>query len=246
MARSRSSLVLVAVGAALLLAAGLTGAAVTTGAMAATPAPDSDAQGVTVTGAGSASGTPDVLRFTVGVQVAAPSVDAALASANTAQARVLAVLESAGTAGRDVQTTDVRVEPRYDAKGQRITGYLVHEDVRVEVRELATAGATISAAVAAGGDAARLSGVQFVLEDDEALRVQARQQAFAAAKAKAEQYAELTGRELGAVQTVVEDVRPTSQPYASESTFDTAAAAVPLAPGSAEVGVDVQVRWSLR
>ena len=47
------------------------------------------------------------------------------------------------------------------------------------------------------------------------------------------------------MQTVVEDVRPTGQPYASES-FDAAAQAVPLAPGSAEVSVDVQVRWSLR
>ncbi len=244
MARSRSSVVIVAVVAALLVA-GLAGAALTPGAAAASAAPDSDDRGVTVAGTGSASGAPDVLRFTVGVQVAAASVNAAMGSANAAQARVLAVLEQRGTADRDVQTTDVRLEPRYDAKGERITGYVVHEDVRVSVRDLATGGEKISAAVAAGGDAARLSGVQFVLEDDDALLVQARDEAFAKAKAKAEQYAELTGRELGAVQTVVEEVRPTGQPYASES-FDTAAQAVPLAPGSAEVSVDVQVRWSLR
>ena len=244
MARPRSPVWIVAVVAALLVA-GLAGAALTTGAASASAAPDSDDRGVTVAGAGSASGAPDVLRFTVGVQVAAASVDAAMGSANAAQARVLAVLEQRGIADRDVQTTDVRLEPRYDAKGERITGYVVHEDVRVSVRDLSTGGGTISAAVAAGGDAARLSGVQFALEDDDALRVQARQEAFASAKAKAEQYAELTGRELGAVQTVVEDVRPTGQPSVSQS-FDTAARAVPLAPGSAEVSVDVQVRWSLR
>ena len=247
MASPRPSLVLAAaVAVVLLLAAGLTGAALTSGAAAATAGPGTDAQGVTVTGTGRAAGAPDVLRFTVGVQVAAASVDAALGSANAAQARVLAVLRERGVAERDLQTDDVRLEPRYDAKGQAVTGYVVHQDVRVAVRDLATGGATISAAVAAGGDAARLSGVQFVLDDETALRVQARDEAFAAARAKAEQYARLTGRELGAVVSVVEDVRPAGLPYASES-FDTAAsAAVPLSPGSAEVGVDVQVRWSLR
>lgn len=245
MARSRSSLVIVAVVAALLVA-GLAGAAVTTGAAAATDAPDSDARGVTVSGTGRASGTPDVLRFTVGVQVAAASVDAAMAGADSAQSRVLAALRQRGIAGPDVQTTEVRLEPRYDEQGRAVTGYVVHQDVRVSVHDLATGGETISAAVAAGGDAARLSGVQFALEDDDALRVQARERAFAAAEAKAEQYAELTGRELGAVLTVVEDARPTGLPYASES-FDTAASvAVPLAPGSTEVSVDVQVRWALR
>ena len=244
MARSRSSLALVAV--VCLLVAGLTWVVVTTGAAAATDAPDDPARGVTVSATGSASGTPDVLRFTVGVQVAAASVDAALASADSAQARVLAVLAQRGIADRDVRTTDVRLEPRYDDKGRAVTGYVVHEDVRVSVRDLATGGATISAAVAAGGDAARLSGVQFLLEDDEAQRTQARDEAFASAKAKAEQYAELAGRELGAVQTVTEDVRPAGQPF-PEHAYDTAAsAAVPLAPGSAEVSVDVQVRWSLR
>ena len=245
MARSRSSLLLAAVAA--LLLAGLAWAAGTAGAAGATTAPDDGARGVTVAGTGTASAAPDVLRFTVGVQVAAASVDAALASANAAQARVLAVLGERGIADRDVQTTAVRIEPRYDDKGRLITGYAVHEEVRVSVRDLATGGATISAAVAAGGDAARLSGVQFVLEDDDAVRVQARERAYAGAKAKAEQYAELTGRELGAVETVVEDVRPTDQPW-QEQAYDTAAtsAAVPLAPGSAEVRVDVQVRWSLR
>lgn len=248
MARSRTTLALAAVTTAVLVAAGVAVVAATTGAAAATDAPDSDARGVSVAGTGRASGTPDLLRFTVGVQVTAASVDAALGSANAAQARVLAVLEQRGVDDRDVQTTGVRIEPRYDAKGQAITGYVVSEDVRVEVRELATAGETISASVAAGGDAARLSGVQFVLEDDEALREQARDAAFAQAKAKAEQYARLSGRELGAVQSIREDVRPPSGGYEASMAYDATAAraSVPLEAGSTEVSVDVQVRWALR
>ncbi len=247
MARSRPSVLVVAAAAAVLVAAAVAGASLSTGAAAAADAPDGGERGVTVTGTGTASGTPDVLRFTVGVQVAAAGVDAALAGANSAQGKVLAVLEQRGVAADDVQTQSVRVEPRYDAKGRTISGYVVSQDVRVEVRELGTAGATITAAVAAGGDAARLSGVQFALEDDEALRAQARDRAFAEAKAEAEQYAELAGRELGAVQTVVEQARPGGQPW-EERMYDTAAAssAVPLAPGSTDVGVDVQVRWALR
>ena len=49
------------------------------------------------------------------------------------------------------------------------------------------------------------------------------------------------------MQTVVEQARPVGEPW-QERNYDTAAAsaAVPLAPGSTDVGVDVQVRWALR
>ena len=240
----------VAVLTAGLVAVGLIALAVSAGsagsAAAAVEDEDRADTGVLVTGVGTASAPPDVLRFRVGVEVTADTVDAALASANASGSRVLAALEERGVADRDVQTAAVEVHPRYDAKGQEITGYVVRQDLSVTVRELDTAGATISAAVEAGGNAARLSGVQFVLEDDTAVRAEAREKAYDAARAKAEQYAELAGRELGPVLWIAEDVdQHAPQPYlaAADSRM---AAPVPLAPGSAEVSVRAEVRWALR
>ena len=124
----------------------------------------------------------------------------------------------------------------------------MREDLRVTVRDLKTAGATISAAVAAGGDAARLSGVVFALEEDDALRTAARDEAYAEARAKAEQYARLSGRRLGDVVSIEEDVRqtPSTRTCRRPTTPPAARSAVPIEAGSTEVRVTVQVRWALR
>jgi uncharacterized protein len=108
------------------------------------------------------------------------------------------------------------------------------------------AGAVIGRLADAGGDAARVQGISYVLEDDAALQEQARADAFADARRKAEQYAELAGRELGEVVSVRENVTaPGPMPYAAA---DSAAGAseMAIAPGSTTVTVTAEVRWSLR
>lgn len=203
--------------------------------------------GVDVGGEGTVSGPPDVLRFSVGVEARAATVDAAVSSANASATKVIAALAVRRVAKRDTQTAALDISPRYDDKGRTILGYVVRQDLRVTVRDLRTAGATISAAVAAGGNATRLSGVSFALEDDEQVRTAARAEAYASAKAKAEQYAGLSGRRLGAVASIEEDVQQTSSdPYRSMDLASAAQSAVPIEPGSTEVRVTVQVRWALR
>lgn len=207
--------------------------------------PGDASTGVHVTGVGTVSGTPDVLRFTVGVEVSADTVDAALTSAGDSATRVIASLKDRGIDAADLQTANVDVQPRYDANGQQVTGYVVRQDVTVKVRDLATAGATITAAVQAGGDAARLHGVTFSLEDNEELLSAARSQAFAQAKTTAQQHAKLAGLELGDVVSVDETLQqgdPAPYPMAATA----AMAMVPVEPGSTQVRVQVDVRWGLR
>ena len=215
-------------------------------AVAATAAPD-EQRGVLVTGLGTVSGRPDVLRFGVGVEVTADTVDAALTQANVAAERVLAALRQRGIADGDLQTAAVQVHPSYDDRGREVTGYVVSQSVAVKVRDLDAAGATITAAVEAGGDAARLSGVSFALEDDEELLAAARRQAFEAARAKAEQYADIAGAELGGVLSVRETLQqgPQPFPYATDAGGGAEATRVPIEAGSAEVSVAVDVRWAL-
>lgn len=229
--------------AAVVLALGGRGTSTTA---AATTATDPDV-GVHVTGLGEVTGRPDVLRFTVGVEVTADTVDEALTQANAAAKRLLGTLRDRGIADEDLQTAGVQVFPRYDDQGRRVTGYTVGEDVNVTVRDLDAAGETISAAVGAGGNAARLSGVTFALEDDEELLAAARERAFAQARAKAEQYAVLVGRDLGEVLSVRETLQPSGPvPYGARAESAAGAASdVPLAPGSARVTVAVDVRWAL-
>ena len=206
------------------------------------PAPEA---GVQVEGVGTASGRPDVLRVTIGVENSAVDVDEALTAANEAARRVLGALRAADVPERDVQTVNVSVWPRHSPEGEEITGYTARHDLAVTLRSVDQAGETIAEVVEAGGNAARVQSLAYVLEDDEATQEQARTAAFANARRKAEQYAELAGRELGDLVWVNERVAPSGPiPYAADSTAG--GEAVPLAPGSTTVTVTAQVRWALR
>jgi uncharacterized protein YggE len=202
--------------------------------------------GVVVDGLGKVSGTPDVLRATLGVSVHGAQVSEALAKANALQRSVTGALKRDGVAAKDLQTSDVRIDQDYTNKG-RPDGYRVTETLTVKLRDLAKAGAALTHAVTAGGNQALLQGVSFDLEDNAALLKGARDAAFADAKAKAERYAELSGRSLGAVQLVTESTSPAApQPYAFASAAGRAAdSPVPLQAGSQDVSVSVTVRWAL-
>jgi len=201
--------------------------------------------GVEVGGVGTASGVPDVLRFTVGVEVTADGVDGALSGADDAARTVLDALRAADVPQDDVRTSNVSVYPRYGDEGQRITGYTARHDLAVTLRDIGTAGAVLASVTDAGGDAARVDGLSYALDDDSAAQAEAREAAFADARRRAEQYADLVGRELGEVLWVRENVSsPAPMPVETLAAADSGSLA--LAPGSAGVTVRAEVRWALR
>jgi uncharacterized protein YggE len=207
---------------------------------------------VTVEGVGRVSGEPDTLRVTLGVSVTRPSVDEALTVANERADAVLAGLREAGVAEKDIQTRDFALQPEYrhrEDEPPQITGYTVRNLVEAKVRELARAGEVLTAAVEAGGDAARVESVGFFLEDNAELLRQAREAAFADARAKAEQYAELADRRLGALLSISETTNEAPPPVpfdaAAADEAARAAAPVPIEAGQSEVSVHVTAVWAL-
>lgn len=205
------------------------------------------ANGVVVDGLGRTSGTPDVLRITLGVSVHRSDVSSALKAASARENRVRASLRKHGVAAKDLQTSEVSVNRDYDNRG-RPDGYRVTETLTAKLRDLARAGRAITDAVDAGGKEALVQGVSFSLEDNEALLSQARDAAFADARAKAERYAQLAHRSLGEVQLVSETATPQVPPYPYRDGVALSATkgAVPIDPGTADVTVTVTVRWALR
>ena len=204
------------------------------------------ADGVVVGGLGKVSGTPDVLRVQLGVEVRRDDVSAALADANEIQNRVRAAVRRNGVEPKDMQTADLSVYPSYNNKGVP-NGYQVTQSLTVKLRNLGRAGKTIGDAVEAGGNAARVQGVSFALEDNTALLQQARDAAYHDARVKAERYAELSGRSLSQVELISEQVPQAEQPVAYAMPAAAAdRASVPIDPGQSQVSVAVTVRWSLR
>ena len=205
---------------------------------------------VTVVGNGEVRGAPDVLNAQVGVQVTAADVSGALNAANERAKAVIDAVKGAGVPAEDVQTSQVNVEPEYATPGRdggprTVTGYRAGNFVRITVRELSKASQVIDTAVRAGGDAARLNGVNFALDDDSKLLADARERAFNDAKARAEQYARLSGLGLKNVLTISEAGPGSNEPLAKNQRDSAPMAAVPLEPGQETVRFTVTVKWEL-
>lgn len=206
------------------------------------------AGGIAVTGVGEVTGTPDTLTMTFGVSVVRTSVAEAVAVAAGKAEAVLAALRDQGVADDDLRTVDFSIFPEYDYRGgrERIIGYRVTNSVVAKVRDLDRAGEVIDAAIGAGGDDVRVSGVAFSIEDDHELVAAARDAAFADARAKAEQLARLAGVTLGPPISITESFTvPGPIPYYVRTEMVAADVATPIEPGTQKVAVTVSVRFSI-
>jgi uncharacterized protein YggE len=238
--------VAISVAAAYALGSAQSGASPAFAAEASAP---SDVPSIVMTGTGEATGVPDRLVFSLAVHTSASDVSTALSSANAATRHVLAAVNGQGVARKDVQTTGLSISPTYDYSSDGppvITGYAVSESLSVLVRSLPDAGSIIGSAVNAGGNAVRLHDLRLQIGDEDALLRKARADAFAAAKAKAEQYAAASGRQLGEVTSIREvHIAPhINGLYRSASLDAVALGKVPIRAGSADLKVTVSVVWS--
>jgi uncharacterized protein YggE len=207
--------------------------------------------GITVTGTSEVAGKPDTLRLDLSVQTRGDTVAKALDSANSITARVQSSLTRNGVAGKDIQTSDLQVQPEYSYPTNDspvVKGYTVTEGVTATLRNLGKSGNAISAAVSAGGNAVQVNGISLDLEDNGKLLSTARDRAVANAKTKAEQYAKASGRDPGAVVSIsetVSDPPPVAYDVRAMASKDSAAP-VPIQPGSENVGVTVTVVYAFR
>ena len=201
--------------------------------------------GITVTGVGTVNGTPDTLTHALTVTQTRADVSAALNAASASMNAVTAALNARSVASSDLKTTGAQVQPNYTSGGG-IDGYTATESLSATLRDLKTAGSAISAAAAAGGDATRIDGVSLDIEQDSALMTQARSAAYADAKAKAQQYADAAGEALGKPTQVTETVNsPTPLDFRANASAGSAAAPVPINPGTAQVSVTVTVVFAV-
>lgn len=255
-----AGVVLLALAVAFLV--GRDGAAATAQASPSTSAAAADGEGVdeprtlTMRGEGEATVVPDQASFDVSVQMVREDLQTALDDSGAVLERILTRLEALGIARSDVETTGLEMSPVYDReKGEPpvLVGYRVNQSVAVLVKRLGRAGSAITATVDTGGNAVRVGDIQLRVGDPETGLARARADAVEAATAKAEQYAEATGQELGDVETLVEVGPETFESqFAQESSYRAMAldsagslSSLPLRAGRSDLSVTVQVVWRL-
>ena len=84
--------------------------------MAAKPGCGGSSPKLTVQGTGLATGTPNILTISVAIDVTDPTADQALADDNTKAKAVIGALALAGVATKDVQTSDLSINPQYNER----------------------------------------------------------------------------------------------------------------------------------
>lgn len=159
---------------------------------------DRDEVLVQVTASGRAETRPDEARFTAGVSTVAPSAGAASAANNAAMGRVVAALRGVGIRPDDVQTRSITLS-RIDF-GPNRGRFEANNMVEVRVRVLDRAGQAIAAATEAGANI--LSGPNLRVADPEAASRGAYEQAYRAARGRAEAYARAAGLRVDRVLAI--------------------------------------------
>lgn len=204
-------------------------------------------KGIWVTGSGQATGARDECVLTVGSQVREPSAAAALAASSQSLEQMRGVLLGAGLAPSALATSAVSLNPVYD-DFPTVAGFSAEVRLTATTRDIAAVGQLLSSVVHAGGDAARVHDVSFRHGDASGLMAAARTAAWADARARARQLAELAGRELGDVLAIDETVarpRPPG-PMRVAAAESGVAGAMSLDAGEGVVVVTLTAGWSLR
>lgn len=202
---------------------------------------------VEVTGHGQAAGAPDLVVLELRIEAEDESVAAALARVAEATRAVLERTAPHRTEGvPGPQTHGLHLHPRHDREGRAVVGYTAEQQLRLSLRGTELAGQVVTDVSEAAGDALRIDGLSLSVSDPADLQVRARVAAFDDARERAEQFAELAGRRLGAVRAMVD--APTGRSpmprMAKAASFD-AGAAMPIEGGEHAVSASVTVTWDL-
>lgn len=160
---------------------------------------------------------PDQASIGAGVQVTAPTAVEAMRQNAQGMDRLVKAAKARGIKDEDIQTSGINLSPQYDynnrSDGQppRFLGYQVSNMVQVTTSKIDDLGQILDALVAAGGT--NINGPSFNVKDADAKLVAARGKAIAAAKAKAEDYARLTGYRAVELVSISEGRSSGPQPY---------------------------------
>ena len=238
--------------------AGTAGTAGTLQSAAPQLATASSEAGIWVTGTGEMNLPPDIALLRLGVETTSPSVNEARNEAANAMDAVVAAVKAKGLADEDIQTTSFNIWPQYDRQevvtnGVRSTvrvlsGYTVSNDAVIKIRDLDEVGNIIDDVVDAGGDAARVNGIDFSIEDPGAYTTQLREDAVNAALENAQHFATLTGVTLGKLVYVTEvSGAPVVQGIAESRAFamPAAAAATSISGGSLDLTLTVRAGFAI-
>lgn len=212
---------------------------------------------LTVNGQGSSTRTPDIATYSAGVTTPGSTASEALGANSTRMTQVIAALKRAGVADKDVQTSNLNLNPVYakpqrqpdgsyqEEEPRRIVGYEATNTVTVRQRKLGDTGKVIDALVTAGAN--QVNGPSFALAEPEAAQNEARVAAVSDARARAALYAGAAGLKVARIVSINEGGGYSVQPvmFAKRAMDAAPAPAPPVAAGELETSAAITVQFEL-
>lgn len=193
---------------------------------------------------------PDTVTISAGVTTDAPTAVEALRQNSAEMQRVIDRIRAAGIPERDIQTTGLSLDARYDydRDGQRqiFRGYRAANNVQITFRNVESVGPILDALVASGAN--NISGPRFSVENDEQYKATARRNAMERAQRQALEYARVAGYSDVRLLQVSESIQGRVRPESSAIVVTGArvgAAAPPVEPGVIGTGVTVSVTYEM-
>lgn len=198
---------------------------------------------LTVTGEATVAVAPDTAVIRIGVTSSAKTAREASEGNAKQVTSVLAAIKDSGISDRDVQTSRLSLQPQYDTTKSgtaRLLGFQITNQLTVKVHDIDRLPTFLDRAIAAGAN--EMSGIEFIVSEQSKLLDQARDDAVADARRKAEQYAKAAGVKVGQVLSIAEEgSNPPPRPMVQAMR----AGAVPVAPGEQTLRASVTLSYQI-
>ena len=193
---------------------------------------------------------PDTATIGAGVTSEAATATEALRQNSAEMQKVIARIKALGVAEKDIQTSGINLNARYDydqqTQRQVFRGYQVSNRVSVILRKIDDTGRVLDALVEAGAN--DLSGPNFSIDDDTAAKNAARSRAVARAEAQAKAYAAMLGYDGAKVLSISESITgngPMPEMAKARGMMVMSADAAPVQPGMIAAGVSLSITYEL-
>ena len=202
---------------------------------------------ISVTGEATLSVAPDQAQIEAGVTSEAKTAREASEANNAAMGKVLLALKAAGIDQKDIQTSRLSLQPESAPNRppgpNTIVGYRASNHVTVRLHDVTKIAGTIDMLVGAG--ATDIGGINFSVSNASKLLDDARAQAVADARRKADIYARAAGVTLGAPLSISEEGAPGPVTF-RKMAVGMAVSPTPIAQGEETLQVTVSVSWAIK
>jgi uncharacterized protein YggE len=200
---------------------------------------------ISVTGEARVSVPPDLAEIDGGVTSEAKTAREASDANNAAMSKVLLALKGAGFAEKDFQTSRLSLQPQYANQSRPapnvVVGYRASNRVTIQLHDVSKVAGVIDTLVGAGAN--EIGGINFTVSEASKLLDDARIEAMADARRKAQIYAKAAGVTLGAPVSISEGGGPMPLQFRRMAA---GLAQAPVAQGEETLQVTVSVSWAIK